>query len=66
MDTDLSIVDGQLKQLLQVLVTLLVLITRFAPLSDGLAVEDEDVEEGVEEEDHVGLDRDTVEQYGLG
>jgi len=34
-------------------------------LSDGLSVEDEDMEEGVEEEDDVGFDGDRVEEDGL-
>lgn len=53
------------KKLLEVLVALLILITRFAPLRDRFAMEDEDVEVGVEEKDDVGLDGDTIEEDGL-
>lgn len=63
--THLRILDGRLEQLLEVLVALLVLVARLPPLCDCLAVEDEDVEEGVEEKDDVRLDRDTVQQHGL-
>lgn len=63
--THLRILDGRLEQLLEVLVALLVLVARLPPLRNSLAVEDQDVEEGVEEEDDVRLDRDAVQQHGL-
>lgn len=63
--TNLGIRDGILEELLEVLVPLLVLVARLAPLRDRLTVEDEDVEEGVEEQDDVRLDRHAVEQHGL-
>lgn len=62
----LGVRDGCLEQLLEVLIALLVVVAGLAPLGDRLAVEDEDVEEGVEQEDDVGLDRERVEQDGLG
>lgn len=43
------------EQFLEVLITLLLLVTRFPPLCNGLAVEDKDMEEGVEEEDDIRL-----------
>lgn len=43
----------------------MLLIPLLAPLGDELAVEDEDVEEGVEEEDDVVFDGHAVEQDGL-
>ena len=63
--THLRVCYWRLEQLLEVLVALLLLVARLAPLRDGLAVEDEDVEERVEEEDDIGLDRHTVEQHRL-
>ena len=53
----------RLEQLLAVLVALLVLVPDLAPLRDHLAVEDEDVKEGVEKGGLVGLDGDAVEQH---
>ena len=61
----LRIRDRSLQQLLEVLVALLVLISGLAPLRDRLAVEDEDVEERVEQQDDVRLDRHAVEQHRL-
>ena len=62
----LCVLNRQLEQLLEVLVSLLVLISEFPPLSDLLAVEDEDVEEGVQKEDDVWLDGYAVQEHGLG
>ena len=56
---------GRSEELRKVLVSLLVLVTCFAPLRDSLAVEDEDVEKGIEKEDDVRLDRDRVEEDRL-
>lgn len=53
-----------LEQLLVVHVALLVLVAGLAPLSDGLAVEGEGVED-VEEVGGVGLDGDAVEEDEL-
>ena len=64
--THLSIRDRSREQLSEVLVTLLILVPSLPPLSDGFSVEDEDVEEGIEEEDDVGFDGDRVEEDGLG
>jgi hypothetical protein len=64
--THLSILLGIHEQLGQVLVPLLLVIPCLPPLRDSLSVEDEDVEEGVEEEDGVGSDGDRVEEDGLG
>ena len=42
------------------------MISSSSPLSDGLTVEDEDLEECVHEEDPVWLDAGGVEQHRLG
>ena len=47
-ETNLGVRHGVLEELLEILVALLLLVACLAPLRDGLAVEDEDVEEGVE------------------
>jgi hypothetical protein len=59
--TYLSVGNGRTEQGGKVLVALLLLVPGFPPLGDGLSMEDEDVEEGVEEEDGVRLDGDRVE-----
>lgn len=64
--TNLSVGDRRSEKLGEVLVPFLILVPGLAPLGDRLTVENEDVEEGVEEEDNVGLDRDRIEQDGLG
>jgi hypothetical protein len=64
--TYLSVGNGRTEQGGKVLVALLLLVPGFPPLGDGLSMEDEDVEEGVEEEDGVRLDGDRVEQDGEG
>ncbi|KAG7055579.1 protein transporter SEC23, partial [Colletotrichum scovillei] len=46
-------------------VTLLILVSRLAPLGDRLAVENENVEEGVEKKDMGGLNRSRVQQHRL-
>jgi hypothetical protein len=61
----LGVFLGRLKQGAEVLVALLVLVARFPPLGHGLAVEDEDVEEGVEEEDRLRLNGSRVEEHRL-
>lgn len=61
----MSVSDGRFEELFEVFVTFLVLIACFAPLCDGFAMENEDMEEGVEEEDDIWFDRDAVKQNGL-
>lgn len=53
------------EQLGKVLVTFLVLVTGLAPFRHGLAVEDQNVEEGVEKEDGLGLNRGRIEEDWL-
>lgn len=50
---------------LDVLVALLFVVACFSPSGHGLAVPDEDMEKGVEEEHDIGCDRDTVEEGRL-
>jgi hypothetical protein len=61
-----SVFLGSVEQLGEVSVVWLILIAFFAPGGDGLAVEDEDVEICVEEENCVGLDARAVEEDGIG
>jgi hypothetical protein len=63
--TNLGISYGSLKEFFQILITLLILIARLAPLSDRLAVENENMEECIEEQDNVWLNRDAIEQHWL-
>lgn len=42
----------------EILISLLVLISGLAPLGNSFPVENEDVEEGIEEQDDVGANRD--------
>ena len=49
----------------EVLVAFLVLVTRLPPFGNRLAVEDENVEEGVEEEDVGRLDRGGIQEHRL-
>ena len=65
LDEVLGILLGSLEQRAEVLVTLLILVARFPPLGHGLAMEDENVEEGVEKKDCLGLDRCRIEKDGL-
>jgi len=53
-----------LEDLAEVFVALLVLVPRLAPLRDGLAMEDEQVEERIEQQHNVGANRHRVEQHG--
>jgi hypothetical protein len=62
----LSIHDRGLEELFKVFVAFLILVVCFSPLSDGLSVENKDMEEGVEEEDNVVFYRDGVEEDGMG
>lgn len=62
----LGICDRVLQKFLEVLVPFLVLVTCLPPLSNRLAMENKDVEEGIKEENDIGFDRDTVEQDRLG
>jgi len=54
-----------IKQGGKVFVAFLFLVTRLAPFRHRLAVENEDVEESVQEEDGLSLDRRGIEQYRL-
>ena len=65
LDEVLGIGLGRTEQLGKVLVALLILVPGLAPFRHGLAVEDQDVEEGVEKEDGLGLDRGRVEENRL-
>ena len=65
LDEVLGVFLGRLKQRREVLIAFLVLVACFAPLCHGFAVEDEDVEEGVEEEVGFLLDRGRVEEHRL-
>jgi hypothetical protein len=56
---------GGLEQGTEVLVAFLILISGLAPLGHGLAVEDENVEESVEEEDSFGLDGGGIQEHRL-
>jgi hypothetical protein len=64
--TNLGVSDGGLKQLLEVFVTLLFVVPGLPPLCDRLSVEDEDIEEGIQQQNDVWFDRYTVKQNGLG
>ena len=57
---------GRVEQLAEVLVLGVLVVALLAPRGDRLAVEDDDLEEGVEEEDAVGRDGGHVEQHGTG
>lgn len=65
LDEVLCVLLGGLEEGCEVLVAFLVLVASFAPLGHCFAVEDEDMEEGVEEEDGLVLDRGRVEEHGL-
>ena len=60
----LGISNRDFQQFFEVLVSLFILISLIPPLSDEFSVEDENVEEGVEEEDDVMFDGHTIEKYG--
>ena len=61
----LCIGDWRFQKFLEVFVPLLLLIARFAPLGDRLAVEDKDVEECVQQKNDIGFDGDTVQEHRL-
>lgn len=61
----LGISNGHFEQLLEVIVAFLVLVSLLAPLRHKLAVENEDVEECVQQEDDIVLDGNTVQKNGL-
>ncbi|RUS28971.1 hypothetical protein BC938DRAFT_481224 [Jimgerdemannia flammicorona] len=63
--TNLRVSLRRLQQRLEAFITLGFLIICLPPLGDGLTVEDEQVEKGVEEEDGVGLDGHGVEEDRL-
>ena len=65
-ETHLSVPHRRLQQLLEILISLLVLVPRLAPLRNGLAVENQNMEEGIEKKDDVRLDRDAIQQDRLG
>jgi hypothetical protein len=65
MTADLCVCDGGFQQLFEVLVSFLFLVALLSPLRNELAVEDEDVEEGVEQQHDIVLDGDAVEQNRL-
>ena len=65
LDEILGIFFGALKQSSEVLVALLLVVSCLAPLRHCLAVEDEDVEESIEQQDGLVLDRRGVEEDGL-
>lgn len=65
MYTYLSVTDRRVQELLEVLVSFLFLVPSFAPLRDSLSVEDEDVEERIEQENDIRLDRHTIKQHRL-
>ena len=60
-----SILFGLLQESPKVLVTFLLVVSHLPPVGNGFAVVYENVEEGVEEEDVVGLDRHRIEQDRL-
>jgi len=62
----LGISDRRFKQFLEVFVTILLVIPGFPPLRDRLPVEDQNVEEGIQQQNYVWFDRHAVEQDGLG
>ncbi len=51
--------------LFEVFISFLILIPRFSPLSHRLTVEYEDVEESIQQQDHIRSDGDRVKQDGL-
>lgn len=57
LDELLRVLLRRLQQRAEAVVAFLLLVPCFAPLRHGLAVEDQDVEEGVEQQDRLGLDR---------
>lgn len=61
----LGVGHGLFKKLLEVFVALLLLVSRLSPSSHSLTVEDENMEEGIEEENDVRLNRHAVKQHGL-
>jgi hypothetical protein len=61
----LCVSNREFEQFLEVFVAFLLLISLFSPLRDKFAMEDENMEESVEEEDDIVLDRNTVQQDGL-
>ena len=65
LDEILGVLLRRLKQSRKVLVAFLVLVSCLAPLGHRLAVKDEDVEEGVEKQDGLILDRGRVKEDGL-
>ena len=64
--SNLGVGDGSLKQLLEVLVTLLFVIPGLPPLRDSLSVEDKNIEEGIQQQNDICFDGYAVEQDRLG
>lgn len=65
LDKVLCVLLRGLEKRCEVLVAFLLVVARLAPFSHCLAVEDEDVEEGVEKEDSLVLNGGGVEEDGL-
>ena len=66
LDQALCILLGLVEQLREVGIVFLLLVALFSPCSDGLAMEDEDVEVCVEEQDRVRLDGSAVKENSFG
>jgi hypothetical protein len=66
LDQALGVFLWSLQQFSKVSILLVLLVSFLSPRGNGLAVEDEDVEECIEEENSVGLDRLRVKQNSFG
>ena len=62
----LGILDGLLKKYLEVLIAGIFLVLGILPLDNGLTLPYGDIEEGVEEQDHIVLERVNVEEDWVG
>ena len=63
--TDTSVLLRLFQQRFKALVAFLILVAHLSPFGDGLAVEDQDMEEGVQQKNVIRLDRGRVEQDRL-
>ena len=61
--THLCILLGRIKEVAEVLVSIHVLVSSLPPLGHRLAVEDENVEEGVQQKNRLRLNRSRVQQH---
>ena len=61
----LRVSNREFEKFLEVLVAFLFLIPLFSPLGNEFAVEDENMEESVEEQNDIVFDRDAVEKDRL-